>query len=135
VVIWGIVATLGGCGRFVDDAGTVCLAPDLADTPQQVDAGGSLTLFATGYGGCNMRDLEVQCDATARGDRVDVTTTTSWVPTNRFAVGCEAVLLTVEASCDTPPLTEGSYTLHYVDSELDFDVPGEVGGCLEGLPR
>lgn len=113
----------------------MCFSTEQGDSAQALEAGDRLTLYATGYGGCHMRDLEVSCEATVDGDLIDITTETSWVRTEWFAVGCEEILLLTEATCETPPLDAGTYTVRYVDSESTLNVPGEIGGCLEGLPR
>ncbi len=132
-----VVGALGwaGCGgpREAIDAAQVCVGG--ADTglgPVELADGDELVVTATASAGCHTADLAVSCEVALEGPgALVVTTETTWVRTEPLAVNCESILFLATATCASPALPAGSYTLSYAGAELAFAVPGTAVGCLE----
>ena len=132
---WMLVAAVG-CGgpQSAVDTANVCIGEVATGETQAVDVedGQVLALTASASGGCHTEDLVGTCEVALDGSTLVVTTETSWVETEPLAMGCESILRMTQATCETPPLPAGTYTIAYAGDELAFDVPGEVEGCLAG---
>lgn len=134
---WWLLVAAVGCGgpRGSVDTAVVCVGAEVDGTSVgavEVTDGQTLLLNVSAGLGCHTEDAEVRCDVDLQGSTLVVTTETTWVETEPLAMSCEAILRTTQASCETPPLPAGTYTIAYADDELAFEVPGEVEGCLDG---
>ena len=131
---WLVLLALG-CGgpRSSVDTAQVCLSgEDTGGAPLSLVAGDAVELTATAGGGCHMADFDVSCEVVLEDpSTLVVTTETTWVRTEPLALGCELIALIARATCNSPPLPEGSYTIRYGEGSLSFEVPGEVAGCVE----
>lgn len=124
-----VVALAVGCApHSALDTAQVCVDP----VPTAVEPGETLQLRAIGTYGCNATDVVVTCDVVEEepGELV-VTTETTWRRERPISLGCEMMLRWAEGSCETPPLSEGPVALRYGDRELELEIPGDAGGCLD----
>ena len=77
------------------------------------------------------RDRSASCDAVLEGDVLRVETQAAW--TVEQGEPCTDDCRRLTASCSTPPLPDGTYTLRSGDQEVAFSVPSrvELAPCTE----
>lgn len=131
VCIASAVLFASACGgeRSEVDTAQVCFGP--SETEPAVTAEGEpLVLYVMGSAGCHTDDLAVSCSVTMDGDTLTVHTETSWVKTEPLAMSCESMLYMTSETCESPPLTAGTWIVRYGDEEKVIEVPSSIEGCL-----
>lgn len=131
---WWVGVGVGwGCGgpRIAVDEARVCVGEVDPGGPVVLADGDVLGFTATATGGCHTADLAVTCEVVLEAPGVlAVTTTETWIETEPLALSCESVLVVAVATCVSPPLPAGSYTVHAGAAPVPFEVPGTLDGCL-----
>ncbi len=125
-----LVALVTGCTSVDEDASTICLGGN-EGTEVDLEGDAPLLVNSTMAYGCS-EVVEHTCTATLDGNVIQVSTSVGFQDGPR--TNCETALLFSNASCETPRLAEGTYTVRYADQEQTLDVPssGEVT-CIPGL--
>lgn len=133
-LILPIAALVTSCGELVEDTGRACIVPeDLECTCDDVDQGCPPPL----YGECTGEYVEglahevrvwlgpgygdswdIECEATITGEReLTVTASFKWKEDNEHDGEPDII-----ATCETPPLEAGLWTMHYGDGEARVQV-------------
>ena len=112
----------------LDDVGSACVSDvepsfgEVFDVDLQADAAAVvLVTFETCAAGC-ASEIETSCEATVNAGAVEVTGSASYLIATAPA-DCATICAFVQATCETPALGEGSWTLSYGGESEAFDVP------------
>lgn len=127
---------LVGCDTQVsfDNEGPVCAFasdsnPFITDTPQEFVADAPLELLVIMEGcvssSCTS-NIETSCEVSVNGSEITLTSRGSYEEAGGLQQSCTDDCLAVTATCVTPPLPAGAYTLVHGDSTMQIDVPASA---------
>jgi hypothetical protein len=142
-----ILAALGGCGdreqhNLVADRGRICAygTLDAHTGPENFAENAPIFLYYTLPTVCLSssctQDRTAMCSVAVDGNTVSATTQAEWTVTGGPPVddsNCTADCRVLEATCQSPALSAGSYTFAFASATFSFSVPSQiaVAPCVE----
>lgn len=126
-----LAACSDGSSRFqYESEGRLCVlagSPPLAveDMPQDFAADQPVTLdvmINSCVSGC-AQDIEASCEIAVTGNALQVTSRGSYTEGTSSGIGCPDVCNFLRATCTTPPLAAGIYTVAHGGESVTLTIP------------
>lgn len=143
LAIIAAISLLNGCKAKDDriiqrDLGVLCVGAERSDASAgelRADQAVPIIVRTSGCLDATTRDRSAKCSVKRDGDKLVVTSEMAWHADEDIGK-TRGECKYLEASCATPGLPAGTYTVQLGETKTQIDVPSKLTGpCMDGTPK